>query len=364
MPKVSVIIPNYNHARYLAQRLDSVLNQSFQDFEIIVLDDASNDDSLRVLERYLGQDKLTFHFNERNSGNTFHQWNKGFSLAQGEYLWIAESDDYADYDFLATLVPLLDAHQRVGLAYTHSWQVDAEGGVKRYPFYDDFLPERWQHDFINSGLDECKNFLCFRNTVPNASAVLLRRVAVEEIGGADEQFRLTGDWMLWIHILLQWDVAFVARPLNYYRHHSQTVRNKNAGNGLLEQLKVIQALIEQVTLPDETTCKIWNKFAKDWSWTLFHRDIPEPVLMKLVSATEEATPHIQQELFRQILRQASLLSAHVQSLDAYDIAVNDQSLLLALRIIHRIRNNVLYQKLFCHPAIYPVINRLMRSLLK
>jgi len=123
VPKVSVIIPNYNHDRFLTKRIQTILDQTFQDFEIIYLDDASTDESDAAIAPFLP--RLTHVIkNETNSGSPFKQWNKGARLAKGEYLWIAESDDYADKHFLERLVDILDRHPNVGLAYCQSWGVD------------------------------------------------------------------------------------------------------------------------------------------------------------------------------------------------------------------------------------------------
>src|ERR1700747_3572036 len=108
MPKVSVIVPNYNHARFLPKRIDSILGQSFQDFELILLDDCSSDDSRSILSQYASNPRVKIDFNEVNSGSAFKQWNKGVHLARGEYVWIAESDDYADPRFFERLVAVLD----------------------------------------------------------------------------------------------------------------------------------------------------------------------------------------------------------------------------------------------------------------
>src|SRR6266404_3431860 len=108
-PKVSVVIPNYNHARFLRRRIESVMNQSFQDFEVILLDDCSTDESRSILSEYAADPRVKIEFNEKNSGSTFKQWNKGVRLARGEYVWIAESDDYADERLLERLVSRLDA---------------------------------------------------------------------------------------------------------------------------------------------------------------------------------------------------------------------------------------------------------------
>ncbi|UCD50998.1 MAG: glycosyltransferase family 2 protein [Phycisphaerales bacterium] len=95
MPVVSIIIPNYNHARFLVERVDSVLRQTYRDFDVIVLDDASTDESRDVLKSFAGRPEVALRFNTENSDSTFKQWNKGVELARGKCVWIAESDDFA-----------------------------------------------------------------------------------------------------------------------------------------------------------------------------------------------------------------------------------------------------------------------------
>src|ERR1035438_3730252 len=123
MVKVSVVIPNYNHSRFLPRRIDSVLSQTFQDFELILLDDCSADDSRSILAQYSNDPRVRIEFNETNSGSTFKQWNKGVRLAHGKYVWIAESDDYADARLLERLVAVLDSDPAVSFAYCQSWVV-------------------------------------------------------------------------------------------------------------------------------------------------------------------------------------------------------------------------------------------------
>ena len=102
---VSAIIPNYNHATFLKQRIDSVLNQSLSVYEVIILDDCSTDKSLDVINEYINH-PLVRHviINEKNSGSPFLQWQKGIDLAKGDWIWIAESDDYADINFLLKMM--------------------------------------------------------------------------------------------------------------------------------------------------------------------------------------------------------------------------------------------------------------------
>ena len=105
MPVVSVIVPNYNHAQFLPSRLDSILGQTFADFEVIYLDDASTDNSERVIAPFLEDRRIRVIRNTVNSGSAFKQWNRGVREARGEYVWIAEADDSAEPTLLSRLVP-------------------------------------------------------------------------------------------------------------------------------------------------------------------------------------------------------------------------------------------------------------------
>ena len=97
MTKVSIILPNYNYERFLPERIESILNQAYKDFELIVLDDFSPDGSVELIKSYLRKDnRIKFIGNKENSGNPFLQWQKGIKESKGEYIWIAEADDFAD----------------------------------------------------------------------------------------------------------------------------------------------------------------------------------------------------------------------------------------------------------------------------
>ena len=260
MPKVSVIIPNYNHARFLEQRIESILNQTFQDFEIIFLDDKSPDNSPEIFSKYAKHPKISHAiFNDTNSGSTFKQWDKGFSLAIGEYIWIAESDDYADPTFLEKLVQKLDAYPSAGLVYCQSWRVDENGTISTTMKWwtDDLDLSKWEKDYVVFGKEECANYLALKNTIPNASAVLFRRCFISEIDLDITSFKLCGDWLFWIKILLKSDIAFIAESLNYFRHHKNTARSlTNFKSQILEQINILDYLSQSVKIPNRVLYKM------------------------------------------------------------------------------------------------------------
>jgi glycosyltransferase involved in cell wall biosynthesis len=226
-----VIVPNYNHGRYLRRRIESVLGQTFVDFELIILDDCSTDDSRDVIVAYTGDPRVVTVFNDRNSGSTFKQWDKGLRLARGEFVWFAESDDYADPTLLETLVDLMERHPNAGLAMSQSWVVDEDDRIigsyldEIGKLFDDV--EHWRSDYVNSGPSECATYCSRVNSIPNASAVLFRRRALHRAGRVPIHLRLCGDWMLYTRVLRHSDIAFVARPLNYFRTHPGSVRGRS-----------------------------------------------------------------------------------------------------------------------------------------
>ncbi len=223
-PKVSIIIPNYNHAPFLVQRLESIFNQTFQDFEVILLDDKSTDDGVTVLERYAKHPKVShFVVNEQNSGSPFKQWQKGIELAQGDYIWIAESDDFCESIFLENLVGLL-SNQNTVLAYCATLHFDE---INNNKYRDTWATEldrvRWNDDYCNKGVDEIKNYFRFRNIIPNASAALFKKNAIAKIE-LPTAMKYCGDWYVWINLLKHGDIAYVNKPLNFYRKHLNTTR--------------------------------------------------------------------------------------------------------------------------------------------
>ncbi len=266
-PKVSVIVPNYNHARYLPKRINSILDQTFQNFELIILDDCSTDNSREVIQDFADQHRnITVLFNEQNSGSPFKQWNKGVSLARGQYVWIAESDDFAHPRFLEMLVPCLDDCPDVGLAYAQSWVVDENDRVieNKIIWTEALDPVRWRSDYLNNGLDECKRFLFHKPTIPNASAVLFRKETYLKTGMADERFVMCGDWMQWIKMLLIADICFKAEPLSNFRRHSGTTRHIITNDKVLKRIEEEYRILSYILHHVELNQVLREKLLKDY----------------------------------------------------------------------------------------------------
>jgi hypothetical protein len=308
MSTVSVIIPNYNHAPFLERRIRSVSGQTFQDTEIIFLDDASTDNSRQVFASLAGNNRIRTVFNEANSGSPFRQWNRGVEMAQGEYIWIAEADDFADCRFLERLVPLLDANPNVGLAYCQSWVIDeTDRVVKRADEWAQFQDGRsWASDFINSGQDECARYLVRKCTIPNASAVLFRKSLYTQAGGADETMRWSADWLMWVRILLRSDVAFVAEPLNYFRKHSGSVSAAvgKSRAALVERLRVMEEILQHVPVPSDCRQEACEAVMKAWcaAWLARPRKLSLWDNVPIARTARRVAPALPRQTLERVLR--------------------------------------------------------------
>lgn len=251
MAKVAVIVPNYNHATYLPQRIESVLTQTYTDFELLILDDNSPDNSREIIERYSRDPRVRVHYNATNSGSTYQQWTKGIDLTSAEYIWIAESDDYAHPAFLNRLVEQLDANPRVGIAVCESIIVDESN--RQLGAYSQLLRTNGDLgrvtlpptdcDFVQHGTEYCRRYMVPWNTIPNASAVLFRRSAFLDIGGPVTQMRICGDWLTYCKILMLYDISWIAEPLNFFRKHSNNVRTRTKINTYMTEQRQVRAYV-------------------------------------------------------------------------------------------------------------------------
>jgi len=271
MPKVSVVIPNYNHARFLRKRIDSVLQQTFQDFEVILLDDCSTDDSRSILSSYAADPRIRIEFNDANSGSTFKQWNKGVRIARGEYIWIAESDDYADPHFLERLVAVLDSKPEVVFVSCRSWRATADGQLDGYADSRLAYLAHYATGAEVDGRKQCQSHFVRCSAVWSASSVLLRRAAYEHIGGADETFRLCGEWKAWAAMAQAGRVAYLSEPLNYHRVHNATVTahvtTQSRRDALVqaEYLRVVRWMLGKVTPTQAASDELHRDLPSMWA---------------------------------------------------------------------------------------------------
>lgn len=221
-PLVSIIVPNYNHEKFLRERLDSIYNQTYKNIEVLLLDDCSKDNSTQILDEYAEryQDITAKHYNTVNAGKAFLQWEKGINLAKGSLIWIAESDDYSEEDFLEKLVKEF-RKESVMLAFARSVFVKKGEQVWSQEEYLHDIPINWRESFVMSAHELVNKGFCIKNLVPNVSSCVFRKPTdiSNELHNYWRTMNLCGDWMFYLEIIKGGSVSYRADLTNYYRIH-------------------------------------------------------------------------------------------------------------------------------------------------
>ena len=233
---VSVIVPNYNYGRYLAARLGSVFAQAHPVAEVVVLDDASTDNSEAIAMAAAASAGRVLRWApcDSNSGSVFQQWQRAADMARSEWVWIAEADDQADPNLLTALCSALANAPDAVLAFCDSRAVDASGAAL-WPDHQGYYARAGAPMLAEGGVFRASDFLrdCLseRNLILNVSAVLWRRTALQQAlrrcGPELSSFTMAGDWRVYAEALSHGgSVAYVARPLNTHRRHDASVTHR------------------------------------------------------------------------------------------------------------------------------------------
>jgi glycosyltransferase involved in cell wall biosynthesis len=260
---VSAAVPNYNYARHLPRRLDSVFQQWTPLREMILLDDASTDDSLAVAQETAEAAKrdLRLIVNEKNSGSVFRQWRRAAEAATSEYLWIAEADDDSDPRFLTRLLAAMEARPDAVMAFCDSTAIDAAGAVlsdSYKSYYNRVAPGLLSVDGDFDGHEFLRRCMAERNIILNVSGVLWRRqallAALDRCGEALVKYRMAGDWLLYADILSQPGarICYVAEPLNRHRRHSDSVTHALDAKRHVKEIAAVQRVVATIVKADQT----------------------------------------------------------------------------------------------------------------
>lgn len=280
---VTAILPNYNYVKYIDDRLDEVLNQTYPISEIIILDDGSDDGSVQKIEqrvRTLREEKPELEiktvFNKKNSGNVFNQWAKGINLASCDYIWICEMDDSAKPRFLEKVMKGF-RDEDVVLSYSNSRLVNQNDRPlikENLRKIKDFF--RKKHSFGSytiSGEKEINKNLAIYNSIPNVSAVVLKnRSVLDDYLKEAKKYKLSGDWYFYLRVVSDGKIHYCSKKLNIHRIHEKSVTKKmNLRERFKEVVRVHEYVVKNYNLAEKTKKRMIDlekKLAEKWDLAL------------------------------------------------------------------------------------------------
>lgn len=228
-PKISVVMPVYNAAPYLRQSIESILGQSYQDFEFLIIDDGSQDHSLQIIQQYSDQ-RLKVYSNEQNLG-IIPTLNKGFELAQGTYIARMDADDISDVDRFQKQIEFMENHPEIDLCGTWATQFDEESSqTLELP-----LPDA-----------DIKAFLLWGNSIIHASVLIKKHFLNTYQLNFDPQYLHAEDYDLWVRCLSIGKFANLPETLYHIRKHSNSISKKNQGLQMKNTQLIYQRQLAQL----------------------------------------------------------------------------------------------------------------------
>jgi glycosyltransferase involved in cell wall biosynthesis len=243
---VSVVVASYNHAEYLEQRMESLINQTYQNIDILVIDDCSPDNSVEILRQYESHPKVKLVIRAKNGG-----WvtvsNQGVKMAGGEFVIFANCDDDCDPRMIERLVDTMAVNPTAGIAYCRSLMIDEQSNILGNDFIgrERSFKHRCVSDTLLSGA-EMSRFLLISCVIPNLSAALFRRACFDQVGYLSTDYRVCADWELFFRVVHNYDVAYVVELLNKFRQHETTIRSSTKSRVITEEY--IRLLLGQANL--------------------------------------------------------------------------------------------------------------------
>lgn len=220
-PKVSVLIPSYNSAHFLHETIESVLNQTYTDFELIIVDDQSKDNTDEVIQKYISDPRVHYYKNEKNLG-LVGNWNCCLTYAKGEYIKFLMCDDKFHTQLLEKYVPIMEQYPNVSLLTSFREYFGSKTYVWQLPFCG-LQNGKW---IIHESLKDC-------NFIGEPTTVMFRRESLRKIGDFNTNFTYLPDWDMWLRQLTIGDCFIIPEPLSYFRiHPNQTTQvvMKNLSN--------------------------------------------------------------------------------------------------------------------------------------
>ena len=271
-PKVSAIVPNYNHRAFLKQRITSILDQTYENLEVIILDDCSDDGSQDLIKEFCQSypARIKAIMNDTNSGNVFAQWKKGIDNSDGELIWICESDDFCENDFLEIMVSHLK-DRSVNIAFGRIQFSDSNGNLQHgLDGYREGAEEGiWDRPVCRPANKWFANGFGVNNVIANVGGCVWRRQELSQaVWKEASSYTVLGDWFLYCHLAGGGQIAYDPKAVSYFRQHGKntSVSAFTRPAYYIEHERLMTVLRKQWGVPDNTVEKFYHKVSEQYRY--------------------------------------------------------------------------------------------------
>jgi glycosyltransferase involved in cell wall biosynthesis len=263
--KISVILPSYNNEEFLNDRLTTIYNQTYPPHEVIIIDDASTDNSVLVIQNYIDKYpniKSKLIINPKNLGSGYYNWIEGIKLATGDLIWIAESDDYCKLDFIEVLNNCFN-NKSVSIAYSNNIFIDSN--KKEIWTLEKYLNNKWSTNFITSTIKLVKEEWGCNNIIPNVSSCIFKKPSFKILDQIleylkNDNIKLVIDWIFYLLLAKCGSIAYTIDTTSYYRQHNNSVsHNISKDQFVYEHYKICEFILENFDTNKDNIKKIYNK---------------------------------------------------------------------------------------------------------
>lgn len=253
-PLVTVYITNYNYEKYIQQSIESVLSQSFQNFELIIIDDGSQDCSHDIIETYRNNNKITIIY-QKNKGLNITN-NVAMRIAKGKYIMRLDADDFLAEDALERMVELLEKDDKLGLVFPDYFYADESGNV---------IGQEVRHDFEKE--------VSLFDQPAHGACTMIRLSFLKDIGGYNESFTCQDGYDLWLKFVFNYTVNNIDKPLFYYRRHGNNLTN-NEGKILATRRAIKQTFLKNYDVNNCTliVIPVRETLIDGFNWPLYDKN--------------------------------------------------------------------------------------------
>ena len=264
-PRVSVIIPTYNCKEYICEAVDSLLNQSFKDFELIIVNDGSTDGTEEVIEYYINRfpEKIEY-IKQKNKGAAAAR-NAGIRASSGEFIAFLDADDLWLPNKLTAQISVFDTHPSIGLVHTNVYGFGGPSGtyLGRYWMTSEQIERHSGHIFLD---------FFFRNIRITFSTVMIRRTCLTNVGLLDEYLNKFGgeDRDLLLRVLWEYKAYFINHPLAKYRDRTDS-RGQKYEKKIIGQTYIYDKITQHYNLPASYKKKAMSSIYVEWAEWCYSR---------------------------------------------------------------------------------------------